>query len=440
MVAYQHVVVKGTPFERGHSHGQQVKQKIHLNIERYKSASIMPAWYRCSEYIRTSYLPAIEQIFPTGLWEMQGIAAGAEVSLEEIVFLNARYDLTRASGRKVGECTSLALHGSDGSAIVAQNWDMAAWLHDLDTIIVLESHLEASEYAQPKRIIGLTEAGQLMRSGMNSRGLGLCANSLWTNEDTTPANQQYLPFTLARAMYLQCSTFAAGLKVLSTFPRHVSGNLMAGSLEIALDLELSPTQKFVLHEQPLSAGLEGNHYNFLTHANHFDHPAMASASAHRVQDTYPGGSSLFRAVRLTSAVKSRLAHRDNLRTDGKPSAMPKRRHGTAFPPSPADDEGCSDIEFNLKDATKGKLQPAVEARAVEALRTAFSDHASFPRSLCEHTSESLDRYGASSYGEPTMTVACVIYDLARGEMHLSKGNPCKRFWSTYAIEMEAIPC
>lgn len=46
-----------------------------------------------SDIIKNVYIPAIEAYYPSGLKEMQDIADGAEVSLESVVLLNARYVL-----------------------------------------------------------------------------------------------------------------------------------------------------------------------------------------------------------------------------------------------------------------------------------------------------------------------------------------------------------
>lgn len=34
--AYQHVVARGLPYDRGHAHGQQAAEKVKANVEYYK--------------------------------------------------------------------------------------------------------------------------------------------------------------------------------------------------------------------------------------------------------------------------------------------------------------------------------------------------------------------------------------------------------------------
>lgn len=358
---YEHIVVSGNPFGRGQEHGSKAKDKIRISIAQYKASSSLPPPSVIARYIHDIYLPAILSMFPEGLEEMKGIAQGAEVELDDIILLNARYDLSRVKDGTipqefVGECTSIA-YIDDSNVFIAQNWDMSQWLYDLNTIIVLESHDSDGSV-----IISLTEAGQLARSGMNSSGLGLCANSLWSVEDSLPVTDAKLPFTLVRRMFLECRNFAGGIKTLCTFPRHVSGNIMIGSAcGLAMDLEITPSKSTPLHPSP----------SLITHANHFVGPG---------DDTYPGGSSLFRDRRLFALLR-------------------------------------------------GKVD-------IQRLKKAFADHAGFPRSLCEHADKGKEKYGAASSN--TMTVASVIYDLKKLEMHLCKGNPCCGTWETLSIRKQSV--
>jgi isopenicillin-N N-acyltransferase-like protein len=41
---YQHVVVHGMPYDRGLSHGSQLKEKIHKNVAYYKLPGKLPEW------------------------------------------------------------------------------------------------------------------------------------------------------------------------------------------------------------------------------------------------------------------------------------------------------------------------------------------------------------------------------------------------------------
>lgn len=84
--------------------------------------------------IKEVYLPGIEKYFPEALPELQGIADGAGVDLDQIFFLNARYDLARVRGSTIRPCPSstnassigkLAVngHGAQSSISRSQNSD-----------------------------------------------------------------------------------------------------------------------------------------------------------------------------------------------------------------------------------------------------------------------------------------------------------------------------
>lgn len=382
-------------------HGVQAGDKVRYNIHRYRQATNLPPSQICDQYIERYYIPALKEHFPQGLQEMEGIAQGANVSLEDVVLLNARYDLARVRATEdseiefVGECTSMALVVDDlstahenKSVLVAQNWDSGSWLYFQDSIIVLQVvDDDADDVTAARSIICLTEAGQLCRSGMSSLGLALCANSLWSSADASPhlvssegLEKPYLPFSLARRMFLECTNFAAGLKAVCTIPRHVSGNVVLGSRAgLAINLELTPSSYIPSTPQQCKTGPDSSiSTKIVTHSNHFSANALFVAPG--VHDVYPGGSSLFRNTQLADRLKR-----------------------------------CVSTTSTI---------------GVNEVKSSFTDHAGFPRSLCEHRAKN-DTYGATS--SDTMTVACVIYDLKNLEMHICKGTPCNGRWAVYRL-------
>ena len=384
---YQHIVVTGTPFERGIQHGQQACDKIHFNIAQYKVARSMPSFDVVQHYAREYYLPALASEFPRGLEEMRGIAEGAKVHVEDIIMLNARYDLSRLTRRANGpaapaECTSMSLviepfGSADTRVYVAQNWDINAWLRDNDTIIVLESvDPSADDVTAPRSTIMLTEAGQLGRSGMNSLGMAACANSLWSSQDYFPSTQSakskpFLPISVARRLFLEHGNIGDALAKLWRIPRHTSNNMMLGCKSgINLNVELTPGDRFV--SQPETLQTPAGTMRLLTHANHFASAEMLSRPD--IKDEGGCGSSYFRHARLS-----------------------QRLHRTA--------------------AESGKLL------GIKDIKEAFTDHASYPQSLCEHASPT----------SSSVTVACVVYDVDRLEMHVSTGNPCQGNWAVYRL-------
>lgn len=317
-----------------------------------------------SEIIKQVYIPGLEKFWPTGLDELRGIAAGAEVTLEEIVMLNARYDLGRcmwhlwkggkemppkdspptgeySNGSKAAigadECTS-GFFSQDatesGDVLAVQNWDMSSHLYTNDLVIYLEVHPDPSE-ERPSMFI-LTEAGQLIRTGMNSTGLAVTANSLLTTADYMPISytdqdgiyhkvkpKPVIPLSLARRVFLEYDNYAEGLVAINAFPRHVSGNLHVSTGDgFGMGLEVSPDRIYKYY---------GNiDDNYVLHSNHFVTPGFVGQDD--VLDRYPGGSSWFR----------------------------------------------------MRQAEKGVRKYRNGMLTTSLIKKAFSDHLSYPESLCQH--------------------------------------------------------
>ncbi|KAL5586044.1 hypothetical protein FOBRF1_015914 [Fusarium oxysporum] len=402
---YQHIVVEGTPYERGLSHGRQVADKVRANIEYYKLPGKLPHWSISSKIIETIYLPAFEKSYPTGLEEIRGIADGAGVTIEEVIMLNARYDLGRCMYRlQDGGKTPQELNGHDectsgffppeavasGRALAVHNWDMSSHLYNQDLIIYLEVHPDPSE-DRPSMFI-LTEAGQLIRSGMNSAGMSVTANSLLSSEDYVPIShtdqngvyheiknpKPVLPLSVARRVFLEYSNYAEGLVAINAFPRHVSGNLHVSTAEgFAMAMEVAPSRVYKFY---------GNmDDNYLVHSNHFLSPEFLGRDD--VFDRSPGGSTWFRCLRAEKGVRA--------------------------------------------DCAAGRLTP-------EKIRTAFSDHLAYPESLCNHPN--LNQKNTPSAvltgytSKQNMTVAFVIYDLVKRAITVCKGPPCEGVLQKFKLE------
>lgn len=407
--AYQHVVVRGLPYDRGYQHGQQAMSKVKANVEYYKRPGKLAERYvlidpryhisKVANYlyrdlmhkiINEVYIPNVTAHYPAGLEEMRGIADGAGVSLEDVVLLNARYDLARLNtdetpnqeDDQANECTSaffLKETTVSGDVLNAQNWDMSARLWLTDAIIYLEVHPDPSE-AKPSLFL-VTEAGQLGRSGMNSLGIGVTANSLMSTEDYSPhqkTNEPVMPISLLRRMILECSHLSEATTLIQQFPRHVSNNLTLATAEgFGLCLEITPSRVYKVY---------GNiDDGYLIHTNHFTDKSFLARDT--VQDRYPGGSSWHRRQRMEQGIRP-------------------YRHGLL---------------------------------SNEQLIKAFSDHLSYPEALCCHPDDHpLDSVIGNLPGYPfrsaTATVACVIYNLSQGTITTCKGPPCQGVFRTFHLE------
>lgn len=331
--------------------------------------------------------------------------------------LNSRYDLARIMYRMqnggqeptnghqalqeddvANECTSVYFHPeatTNGHAIAAQNWDMSDHLYNRDLCIYLEIHPDPSE--DRPSMFCLTEAGQLIRTGMNSAGLAVTANSLLSSEDYVPISytdkdgvfheispKLVLPLTLARRIFLDYRLYSEGLVAINAIPRHVSGNLHVSTGEgFGMALEVSPNRIYKVYGNiddncefgtSQTANTIANNFPDVVHTNHWAH--LGFLAHDNAIDRSPGGSTWFRWQQVEKGIR-------------------KYRHG--------------------------KLTP-------DLIKKAFSDHLSYPESLCSHPnfkqkntpSNALTGY-TSRMG---MTVAFVMYDLTENTITCCKGGPC----------------
>lgn len=261
---YPVIRVEGDPFERGRAYGTQARERVHRSIEEYRKVFAHFAtwdWTTVVDEARKFQDP-ITAFGPQYLQELTGIAAGAEVDLDDILAINVRTEImfaakARSSGAslpRVGECSSFAHVSADGQVVVGQNWD---WLpHTFDTTVVLEAVPDTGP-----RFITVVEAGLLAKFGMNSAGLGLATNALVSAHDR---GEPGVPYHVLLRAVLDATTPTAALATLQSSPRSASANyLLAHASGLALDVESAPgdfTRLFLL--QP---DVHGD----LVHTNHF---------------------------------------------------------------------------------------------------------------------------------------------------------------------------
>ena len=157
------------PFERGAQYGAQARDLIRLGIQGYQrhfSKTLSASW---EDILRRShlYLGLLERDFPAELAEARGIAAGSGIDLDAIMALNCRYEILKLKNlHQEKECTSGAVlpeAARGGGTYLIKNWDYRPWVEDHVVIVDIDD-------LNGTRIVGLTEAGQLIRDGMNNHG------------------------------------------------------------------------------------------------------------------------------------------------------------------------------------------------------------------------------------------------------------------------------
>ena len=185
---------------------------------RFPVADLM-AWARSFEPVLADHLPDI-------LEEIDGIARGAGLSLDEVLLINARTDIraivkAELAADAVPGCTALALTGTvDGRRTLAlsQNWDWSPALADAPVVLRL----------RPDRgpaLVTLVEAGMTGKIGFNEHRLGVCLNFLSHTSDGRPGEVGVPIHCLLRAA-MDCHDLDEFVALIRSVPRSASANFL----------------------------------------------------------------------------------------------------------------------------------------------------------------------------------------------------------------------
>jgi isopenicillin-N N-acyltransferase-like protein len=322
----------------------------------------------CWRIVKQVYLPSLRRLWPSGLQELMGMSAGANLRVEKLIMLNARDDLATinhllqdtSSQRSavLGEAeamdetfsVSFARATQEDEVIAVQSWNSSRPLHDKNLIVYLEIHHEPSE-ALPV-IFTVTEAGLLAGSGMNSSGISLTSNRLFSSADFVPEpGGSYLPSMCQQRILLACSSTKMAYPLCQILARHCSRHFLISDRHgPPVSLEIAPKNIF-LHR-------DGFDRSVLLHTNHFQ-SFEAFLARQKVADRYQGRSSYWNLSRLRSLLGQRKGQK-----------------------------------FTMPDVVR-----------------IFSDHADSLGTICQHTTSH------------KTTALFVIYNLTRRMISICKGPP-----------------
>jgi isopenicillin-N N-acyltransferase-like protein len=178
-------VVSGTPRRRGRVYGRRFAAEIRqfLKTEIY-GAFVSP---EASPDAMLRYAGAcvapIRRLSPELLDEMDGIAEGADLRLEEVVLISLHEELWhRGAIASVEHCTATAVGPpvtGDGKTYVAMSWDWFPRLYGRSQMLLWQREHGPSvlSYGYPGLWIG---------AGLNAAGIALC----WTSAGTFPASRR----------------------------------------------------------------------------------------------------------------------------------------------------------------------------------------------------------------------------------------------------------
>lgn len=214
--------LSGSPRERGMTHGAAVPERVAHSATLYRNQLQRRGVSRDEQLLHArKFVPVIEAYDPDYLVEMQGIADGAQVALEDIITINCRtemmfgYEQMRAADMEKSDgCTGLIVlpeASANGRLLHAHNWD---WREEcVDTGVVLRIHR-----SEGPDILTFCEAGALARHGFNSKGVSITGNFLICERDFIEPGQA--PLGLIRRKLLEAPSVAAAMVELWNKPRY----------------------------------------------------------------------------------------------------------------------------------------------------------------------------------------------------------------------------
>jgi isopenicillin-N N-acyltransferase-like protein len=220
-------------FGRGAQYGEQSAGEIARCVDMYKEhlTLLRGITWDDARDAAMRYLPFVQNALPFETETLRGISAGSGACFEDVMVLNTRYEILHYPKN---ECTTYAVlpeASRGGKTYIGQNWDQRPMV--MEHSIILHATL-----GDGCKIMGLTEAGQLLRNGFNSRGLGLVASGL---NSTLDGDGPGIPGNFMRLRALRSSTFDEMADFTASVHRGVANNYCVASAEgRAEDIECVP--------------------------------------------------------------------------------------------------------------------------------------------------------------------------------------------------------
>lgn len=269
------VELTGSPYDRGMVHGEEFADEVRTNVEVYlETFDYHGADEATVREQAEEFVPYIEEVNESYFTEMEGVAEGSGVSIEEVAMLNARWEVMYSALADEADevrdgCTGFGLRPevtADGHSYMGQNWD---WMPDIETFI-----MDLRREDAPNMTI-MTEAGIVGgKIGVNEHGIGMTVNGLISEGDGEDPYRKPMHVRFREAM--DATRLDTAIKPLISTDRAVSANVILGHTEGEfIDLELAP--EHVNYLQPEDG--------ILAHTNHFEGGGVTSTFETLLPDT-----------------------------------------------------------------------------------------------------------------------------------------------------------
>jgi isopenicillin-N N-acyltransferase like protein len=266
----------GNAFQRGYTHGVQARQQVAGSVRCYAAlfANCGVDWTTAQR--RAGRFRDIIAGCGDLIEEIEGIAGGSGLNVNEILALNCRTELlpptflgmdTTGSDEakkvntalglfELGECTSFAVDGTrcaDGHTRIAQNWDWMGYQRQ-NVVILRVKHDEGNPWPD---YLTVTEAGILAKIGVNEHGVAVGLNILRSNNDRQTLG---IPVHIFQRLALDCKSVDEITALARSIKFCASSNAILGDATgNVASLEYSPD----------GAALIESDQGVVAHTNHF---------------------------------------------------------------------------------------------------------------------------------------------------------------------------
>lgn len=275
------VEVGGSHYDMGFQYGKacpEISEMLELTRHLYGG---MENIKNIQENYIPKYLPYLQNYAPEILEEMKGMADGANVDFQDIMFLNITYEISVPS--VMGGCTSFAAMGkatSGGGLISGQNIDhIEPWLEHM---ILLKMQPDDGP-----DIMAVTAPGCLTLAGINSAGISINMNLLRNTTSLEPAGG--VPtHVILRKLFMSETLGEVIAAIASAEGRCPKNYLVTSSGEGILDIETTTNDMDIQFPER----------EMLTHANYFKAERFRSTdlAPSLVPDAYIRSNRLFRLM------------------------------------------------------------------------------------------------------------------------------------------------